>query len=48
MHSLAAALPLARRVILPAAGHLPWIEAPGQFSAVLQDFITSVSHPDPA
>lgn len=40
--SLAEALPSARRVILPAAGHLPWVEVPELFGAVLRDFLTSV------
>jgi proline iminopeptidase len=41
--SLAEALPSARRVILPAAGHLPWIEAPDQLGMVLREFLASIT-----
>jgi proline iminopeptidase len=41
--SLAQALPSARRVILSAAGHLPWIEAPEQFGRVLREFLATVA-----
>lgn len=33
--SLARALPRVRRVILPAAGHLPWVEDPEGFRAAV-------------
>lgn len=41
--SLVEALPLAHRVVLPTAGHLPWTEAPEQFGAVLREFLASVT-----
>jgi pimeloyl-ACP methyl ester carboxylesterase len=31
------------RVILPAAGHVPWLELPGEFTSVLLDFAGRVS-----
>jgi proline iminopeptidase len=37
--SLERALPGAVRVMLPGAGHLPWLEAPGAFAAALLDFL---------
>jgi proline iminopeptidase len=41
--SLAQALPDVTRVILPAAGHVPWLELPGEFTSVLLDFAGRVS-----
>jgi proline iminopeptidase len=37
--SLAAALPDVTRVTLPAAGHLPWLDAPADFAAALHAFV---------
>ena len=45
--SVAEALPAARRVVIPAAGHLPWIEAPDQFRRILTGFLSSVIHTGP-
>lgn len=39
--SLAQALPDATRVVLPTAGHVPWLDAPGEFFAALRDFLRS-------
>jgi proline iminopeptidase len=40
--SLAAALPEVSRVVLPAAGHLPWAEAPGRVGSLLRDFLAGL------
>jgi len=37
--SLAQALPNVSRVVLPDAGHVPWLDAPGEFRAALLDFL---------
>jgi proline iminopeptidase len=37
--SLEQALPSAMRVMLPGAGHLPWLEAPDPFASALLDFL---------
>ncbi len=37
--SLARALPAAARVVLPDAGHMPWLDAPGEFLTALLDFL---------
>jgi proline iminopeptidase len=37
--SLEQALPRVTRVILPGVGHLPWLELPAEFTALLQDFV---------
>ena len=37
--SLERALPNVSRVVLPAAGHVPWLDAPAGFSAALLDFL---------
>lgn len=37
--SLEKALPLATRVTLPDAGHVPWIEAPDEFRSILFDYL---------
>jgi proline iminopeptidase len=37
--SLEQALPTAVRVVLPGAGHLPWMEAPGEFTAELLKYL---------
>ncbi len=41
--SLAAALPNVTRVALEAAGHLPWLDEPDHFAAVIRDFFAA--HP---
>jgi len=46
--SLAQALPAATRIVLPEAGHLPWIEAPEQVTAILRDFLARLRHDPPA
>jgi proline iminopeptidase len=43
VESLAQALPNVTRVILPHAGHVPWLEVPGEFASVLLDFLGGVS-----
>lgn len=37
--SLAQALPKVSRVVLPGAGHVPWLDAPDDFSAAVLDFL---------
>ena len=37
--SLAQALPVVTRVIFPAAGHLPWVDAPAEFRDTLLGFL---------
>lgn len=37
--SLAQALPAVTRVVLPQAGHIPWLDAPAEFLAALRDFL---------
>lgn len=37
--SLEEALPAAARVVLPDAGHVPWLDAPGEFLTTLVDFL---------
>ena len=37
--SLAQALPSVTRVVLPEAGHMPWLDAPDEFLAALLDFL---------
>jgi proline iminopeptidase len=37
--SLEQAIPVAARVVLPGAGHLPWVEAPGEFASVLLEYL---------
>jgi proline iminopeptidase len=37
--SLHCALPAVRRVTLAEAGHLPWVERPGEFRAAVADFL---------
>jgi proline iminopeptidase len=41
--SLASALPAVTRVTLPTAGHMPWLDAPGECFAALQGFLAEVS-----
>jgi proline iminopeptidase len=38
--SLAAALPNVRRLTLPSAGHLPWLDSPDQFAAGIREFLS--------
>lgn len=40
--SLERALPDVRRVILPEAGHIPWLEKPGEFAGHLLGFLESL------
>ncbi|PPK60987.1 alpha/beta hydrolase [Actinokineospora auranticolor] len=37
--SLARALPVVTRVVLPGVGHVPWFEAPDEFAAAVSDFL---------
>ena len=37
--SLAAALPNVTRVVLPGAGHVPWLEVPAEFASHVLDFL---------
>ena len=37
--SMAKALPAARVHVIPDAGHVPWLEAPGNFAAILRSFL---------
>jgi proline iminopeptidase len=37
--SLEQALPAASRVVLPGAGHLPWLEEPGPFASAVLSFL---------
>jgi proline iminopeptidase len=37
--SLEQALPAATRAVLPDAGHLPWLDAPAEFTSVLANFL---------
>jgi proline iminopeptidase len=39
---LAGSIPHARLRTLPAVGHLPWLEQPDQFGAILREFITAL------
>lgn len=39
--SLEQALPAVTRVVLPGAGHLPWVEAPSEFTAALLEHLRS-------
>ncbi|QWF79536.1 alpha/beta fold hydrolase [Amycolatopsis sp. CA-230715] len=41
--SLAEALPSGERVVLPEVGHVPWLEAPGEFYAAVSGFLTSTT-----
>jgi proline iminopeptidase len=43
--SLVEALPSVRRVVLPAAGHLPWVEQPADFTQVTRDFLAGTAAP---
>jgi proline iminopeptidase len=47
--SLARTLPRADRVLLDGAGHLPWVERPGEFRAAVGDFLAGLGPgPGPA
>jgi pimeloyl-ACP methyl ester carboxylesterase len=41
--SLERALPDVRRVVLPGAGHLPWVEAPAAFRSAVTGFLAEGS-----
>jgi proline iminopeptidase len=43
--SLERALPAVTRVVLPGAGHIPWLEKPGEFTGCLLDFLGQAVHP---
>jgi proline iminopeptidase len=43
VNSLERALPSAVRVVLPSAGHVPWLEVPEQFHAALLKFLHPLS-----
>jgi proline iminopeptidase len=43
--SLERALPSVNRVTLPTAGHVPWLDAPGEFFAALSDFLRVAAIP---
>ena len=43
--SLEEALPAAARVVLPGAGHLPWVEGPGEFANVLLEYLHEADRP---
>lgn len=43
--SLEQALPAAARVVLPAAGHVPWLDAPDEFLAALLDHLRGLGTP---
>lgn len=45
--SLLAALPNGRRVVLPGAGHYPWLEAPEATRAESRSFLRQCSEPSP-
>src|SRR5579863_3746694 len=42
--SLARALPRVTRVVLPDAGHIPWLEAPEEVIGALRDFLERSVH----
>lgn len=46
--TLAHALPAATRIVVPHAGHLPWIEAPGETGMMLRNFLTHLEGHSPA
>jgi proline iminopeptidase len=46
--TLARALPAATRIVVPHAGHLPWIEAPGETGTILRNFLTHLEGHSPA
>jgi pimeloyl-ACP methyl ester carboxylesterase len=39
-HAVAAAFAGARTVVLPRAGHFPWVDEPAAFAAAVGDFLT--------
>lgn len=41
-HHLAAHIPNAQLRVLPAIGHLPWLEEPDQFARILREFLTTL------
>ncbi len=43
--SLVEALPSVHRVVLPDAGHLPWVEQPVEFTHVVRDFLAEEAAP---
>lgn len=46
--TLAHALPAATRIVVPHAGHLPWIEAAGETGMMLRNFLTHLEGHSPA
>jgi proline iminopeptidase len=43
--SMERALPQVTRVVLPEAGHIPWLEKPGEFTRPLLNFLVQAVHP---
>ena len=43
VHAVAAAFPRASTVVLPRAGHFPWVDEPADFLAALLDFLGSLT-----
>ena len=41
-HAVAACFPAARTVVLPRAGHFPWVDEPAAFAQVVREFLASV------
>ena len=37
--AIEAAIPTARRVVLPGSGHLPHLEGPAEFNRVVREFL---------
>jgi 3-oxoadipate enol-lactonase len=46
--AIEAAIPGARRLVLPGSGHLAHLEVPGRFNAAVLDFLTAHPGPGPA
>jgi pimeloyl-ACP methyl ester carboxylesterase len=40
VHDVAESFPSVRTVVLPRAGHFPWVDEPAAFAAVVSDFLT--------
>ena len=43
VHAVAGSFPLAETAVLPRAGHFPWVDEPGAFSAAVSAFLGRVS-----